>query len=437
MAIGIGNSMVFDTQSVAASCTPYDILIAHISGGNRITFTQRCPSCETEIYASIDGGAYSLITTLAPGVTTYDHTGLDGVDVDYKLRSKNDQTVLNAPDTLVVNVTSTGFTITWNDNNTEADHIEIWENIAGAGYALQTTVLTGVQTYDQVIYDSVVNVKVRAKEGTLPVYSAYSSVVTQTAPAGYDTDAALLFGRMTTAGETPTDARKTIINDAFVLGKTKAFWAKMDAIWLFAAHGENSSLLQWLSSSYNCTKGSTPTFTIDRGWTTDATKYLHTNWIPSTNGVHYTRNSAGMGFYVRGASNAITWNMGASTSTTLYAVLNQQNGASGVSSLFNGTTQLNAPANTTAGLIVTTRNSSSAVSNYKNTTRGDSGTNNSVGVPDVEVYIGGYNKLGTLTSPKAGEYAFAFVGGGLTDQDLTDITAVFVTGYLTSVGAAI
>ena len=50
----------------------------------------------------------------------------------------------------------------------------------------------------------------------------------------------------------------------------------------------------------------------------------------------------------------------------------------------------------------------------------------SVSLPNVELYIG---------YQANGQYAFAFAGGGLTDQDVADIKSVFVTGYLTSIGA--
>jgi hypothetical protein len=136
---------------------------------------------ETEIYVSIDGGNYTLITTTGLTIGTYDYTRDDGFEYSFKLRSKLDQTTLNIPSGLAANAIAGGVRVTWSDNNTEADHIELWANINSGGYSLLTTLLTGVQTYDHTIAQgNTIAYKVRAKEGTLPVYSSYCTEVSIT-----------------------------------------------------------------------------------------------------------------------------------------------------------------------------------------------------------------------------------------------------------------
>jgi uncharacterized protein (TIGR02145 family) len=162
--------------SESSAWTPQNIVLTLITGGIRIAFTPYA-GAETEIYVSTNQGAYSLVTTLGVGIGTYDYMYSEGgADFNFKLRSKIDTTVLNAPSN-VASVKITGGTrITWVDNNTESDHIEIYANISEAGYTLIATVLAGVQTYDHTIGAGTVVYKVRAKEGTLPVYSNYSNV---------------------------------------------------------------------------------------------------------------------------------------------------------------------------------------------------------------------------------------------------------------------
>jgi hypothetical protein len=151
--------------------TPILILI---NGGIRIHGWHPKPGYETEIYVSIDSGTYSLITTTAPGVSTYDYVCDDGHDYTFKIRSKLDQTILNAPINLSTSLISGGVRLMWDDNNTEADHIQIWANINGVGFLLVETILNGVETYDHIIASGSVTYKIRAYEGTLPVFSSYS-----------------------------------------------------------------------------------------------------------------------------------------------------------------------------------------------------------------------------------------------------------------------
>ena len=172
-------SAVISVRSASSGqiCSPSDLAVEVITGGLRLTWTP-CADAETELYVSIDGSAYSLITTTGLTIGTYDYAcESDGFDYLFKARSKYDTTVLNAPINLVATGISTGVTLTWDDNNTEAEYIEIWADIASIGYVLVATILTGVETYDHAVDGGkLIDYKIRAKEGTLPVYSAYSSV---------------------------------------------------------------------------------------------------------------------------------------------------------------------------------------------------------------------------------------------------------------------
>lgn len=148
---------------------------------------------ETEIEWRIVGGEWALLATIAPntGVYVYDivtdpsnvlEYGLD-YELEFRARWKYDTTVLNIPTSLASELITGGVRLTWDDNNTEADSIQIYADINNAGYALLDTVNDGVETYDHIVTGGVtVRYKIRAKEGTLPVYSDYTAEITQAIP---------------------------------------------------------------------------------------------------------------------------------------------------------------------------------------------------------------------------------------------------------------
>ena len=178
IAIQIGGLTLGSSSGGAVDpCIPTNLVITPREGGSTITFTQTCPLQETEVWVSVDGAEATLVTTLAPAVETYDYDHDFGVTLEVSLRSKLDETVLNVPTDLAAAEITGGVRITWSDNNTEAEYIEIWGAVEGAATALIATVEDGVETYDHVGDILYCGYKIRAKEGTLPVYSEFTSVV--------------------------------------------------------------------------------------------------------------------------------------------------------------------------------------------------------------------------------------------------------------------
>ena len=168
--------------SSSSYCTPQNIAIEVITGGLRLTWTP-CTGAETELYVSIDGGAYSLIATTGLTIGTYDYTCDDNHLYVFKLRSKYDTTVLSAPTNLAATAVTGGVDLTWDDTNTEESGYEVWGNINGAGYTLIATTDANAESYHHTIAGgSTIEYKVRAKEGTLPVYSDYSNTDEATTP---------------------------------------------------------------------------------------------------------------------------------------------------------------------------------------------------------------------------------------------------------------
>jgi hypothetical protein len=182
---------------------------------------------ETEIWRSLDGAAFALLTTVAPGTGTYTDELFDGEThaVEYYGRFKRDTTVLNAPNNLAINLVGAALRITWDDNNTEAEQIEIWSSIDSGAYNLVTTVNAGVETYDYTVsFTSTVDIKLRAKEGTLPVYSSYSDIENYTLT--FDSDAATYFAVIAAEGGTLSVPHKILISNYVIAQKSAGIWAK-------------------------------------------------------------------------------------------------------------------------------------------------------------------------------------------------------------------
>jgi hypothetical protein len=143
---------------------------------------------ELELFRNLDNAGFSLLTTLGLNISEYNDQLFDGNEhtVQYYARFKQDLTVLNPPINLDYTVDNGDAILTWDDNNLEAEYIDIWAD-NGLGYAFVASVIAGVQTYRYSTYLSNINFKLIAREGTLPVYSNFSEELNATGLGlGYD-----------------------------------------------------------------------------------------------------------------------------------------------------------------------------------------------------------------------------------------------------------
>ncbi len=159
----------------------------------------------------------------------------------------------------------------------------------------------------------------------------------------------------------------------------------MDAIWTIAAHGANSSLMNWLSTNYTLIpSGSTPpAFTIDQGGAGNgSTAYYRTQYDPSGGTLKYKQDDASIGGYCRTSGVDAGYFIGSTSGSihlyvqpkpvTTYAdfVMNS-NGGNCVIGSTDG-----------RGLFVITRTSSSNINVYKNTTKLSNASSTSNGIPN-------------------------------------------------------
>ncbi len=115
---------------------------------------------------------------------------------------------------------------------------------------------------------------------------------------GYCSEANALFARFTTP---PTAQRKTQINTLIVALKTAGVWAKLDVLDVLAAADAQAARQNWIADRYNAAAVSSPTFTADRGYTTDgAASHLDLNFNPTTaSSPLFVQNDAYVGLWSR------------------------------------------------------------------------------------------------------------------------------------------
>ena len=154
-------------------------------------------------------------------------------------------------------------------------------------------------------------------------WSTSVSFTTAAAPA-YDTDAQAFFDAMGTA---PNDAVKTAVNDLVVaLKATTAGWTGADLIYTPRMPTLADSLLNLRNpATFPLTAVNSPTHTPYLGIAGNGTSsYLNTGWRPSTNGVNFTKDNAGMGIWIEGGTDTASISvmaMGATVSSNSATIL--------------------------------------------------------------------------------------------------------------------
>lgn len=113
----------------------------------------------------------------------------------------------------------------------------------------------------------------------------------QNVTLGLQAATSALIGRMTVA---PGSARAALINKLVIDLTAAGLWAKLDALYVLAAHDAQAARLNWLSTSYALTAVNSPVFTVDRGYAgAGGAVYLATGFDPAAApSPWYTQNSA-------------------------------------------------------------------------------------------------------------------------------------------------
>lgn len=228
-----------------------------------------------------------------------------------------------------------------------------------------------------------------------------------------------------------TDATDKTRYDALITGLvTDGIFAKLDALYIFAAPDSTTAKLNLIQNLYN---GATSlSFTAYQGFTGDGTNVFTTGFIPSSASA-WTTSSASFGVYNRTSNTSEnTQFMGAShgNDTIIYA---QPSGGAKMSAVLGVFALATVNVSNSQGFWQAVRTSSSDVGFSRN---GAAPTVNSsaggAGLVDVQLYVFGVNNNGSAGGQTSDQFSAAYIGRAMTNTDIANFSSrinTFMTAY--------
>ena len=250
-------------------------------------------------------------------------------------------------------------------------------------------------------------------------------------------EADLLIDTMTVR---PQGNRAFLISDTIRRLKAADVWAKLDVLWMLAAHDAQAGRLNWKApASFALTEVNSPTFTADRGYAGNGTtSYLNTGWDAATNGVNFSQNSASV----------FAWNRTSRGTALLQLVGSESFGTVADISILprytGDTTILNVQSETAMtpsiaasdGFWAANRSGASAQEGYRNGASVSSGAQTSLATTTIDVYFIARNINGTADRFSTDQIAAAGLGSSLTAAQHGALYAI-TQSHLQAVGASV
>lgn len=231
-----------------------------------------------------------------------------------------------------------------------------------------------------------------------------------------------LIARMTTP---PTPQRVRQIDTLIGALKGAGVWAKLDALYVLAAQDQTTALLNWVSSSYNLTSGTPPTFTANRYIQGNGTtQFYDTQFNPTTaSSPKFVQNSAHIAMWqVNTAGLAALGHTGATIIPTTTPTFR-----------LNGAVGITGPTSSTTGYFAAVRTSSSQLYGYLNGAENvQNGANTSAAPSNETLYLCARNQ--TTDTFSTGRLTLAHFGQSLSAGEVAAAYAAF-NAYLAGVGA--
>lgn len=244
--------------------------------------------------------------------------------------------------------------------------------------------------------------------------------------SGFSPEATALFARMTTP---PSSARKAIINNLIVALKAAGVWAKLDALYVFAAADSQAALLNWKGATYDATLSGAPTFTTDRGFQMSSGNYVDSNFNPTTAASpQFTQDNAHFSVWSRTSGSDANIDAGYSLSSFNLA-LRVRNTSDLVSFRINAASYLSVSNTNGSGFFLGSRSDSSSTSGYINGSLVGSGSYASVAPSSTTISFGRCN-----TNYSARQQSAGSIGANLTGSEVSNFYTA-LQAYMTAVGA--
>lgn len=246
------------------------------------------------------------------------------------------------------------------------------------------------------------------------------------------------------AMEVPPDgARKTAIDTCVRALVAAGVWAKLDALYVFAAHDAQAALLNWINpAAFEATAANSPTFTEDEGYAGNGTdSYVDTNCNSGLT-THYTQNSACFGIWTRvvgdnagGEQRRHGWLDGDAAVGCYISSFSGGDPLQGAAANINGAfdNKITVEIGGT-GLWVGNRSAADAVQLYHDGQEAQTGTTASVAIEAFDFWLGTRNFGNGSNQSSNEQFSAALIGGSL---DATQQLALHnaLLAYMQAVGA--
>lgn len=257
------------------------------------------------------------------------------------------------------------------------------------------------------------------------------------AGVGYEAEALTLFAAMSVQ---PDSTRKALINTLIKALKDASIWSSLDLLYMTAAHDSQAALLNWKNpATFVLSPVASPTFTIDRGYDFNGVdQYLNPAWVPNTDAVNYTLNSASMFTWLLDNVAGDGYAMATNTGSIAGLIPRRSSGNTVLAAINTGTTTGTGVGSTmtdSTGLTIADRSGAALTTVNKNGVDFGTHTVASSGVPTGTPFFGARNQSGVANSfdTRAGA-AYGFGASLGSTKSLALYNAMLA--YMQGVGAA-
>jgi len=238
----------------------------------------------------------------------------------------------------------------------------------------------------------------------------------------FDVDAQAFF----TAASITDATQKSAVNQLVLDLKAASIWTKMTAVYPFVgASATPHSYNLKNPATFQITWHGTVTHNANGIAGDSSTGYGDTGLSPSS---AMSVNDAHISIYCRTTGTTSSVDMGSFVGASQMLEIWCRNGDGKTYGMIWSTPndQTATTVTDSSGLTVVTRRSSTDMEQYRNSTSLATNTNSRNGsMPNINIYILGRNANGVLSLPSLKNHAFASVGTGLTDTDVSNLyTAV-------------
>jgi hypothetical protein len=240
-----------------------------------------------------------------------------------------------------------------------------------------------------------------------------------------DADTEAWVAAVVSNGGSVSAGRQSIVNDLIVDLKADGIWDKLDRLWLFAAEDAPGALTDLVGLSL-ATATNSPTFTADLGYTGASTKYIDSNFNPSTAGGNYAQNSASLAAWTETTTGIAGAIVGASVPST-YQIYSRYSDDTAYWRI-NITSDVAQASTDGSGWWLASRTGANQSDLYRNGASFDSDAGASVGPSNVNVYF-----LRNSTEYFTGSVSAGLIGGGLNSTEDGNLYTR-VSTYMTAVG---